>query len=157
LRNLLTAVLSLIFLTMLCADSLSQVASETTRGDARKAIEDVLHTQQEAWNRSDLEAFMAGYWKSQELTFFYGPKEHDGWQAALDRYCAAYASPGHEMGKLEFSGLRIEILASDAAFVRGAWGLTMKDGKTPHGLFTLVFRKFRSGWKIVHDHTSAAE
>jgi ketosteroid isomerase-like protein len=24
-------------------------------------------------------------------------------------------------------------------------------------LFTLVFRKFPEGWKIVHDHTSAAE
>ena len=75
----------------------------------------------------------------------------------MDRYRAVYASPGHEMGKLEFSGLRIEMLGPDAAFVRGAWGLTMTDGKTPHGLFTLVFRKFPSGWKIIHDHTSAAE
>jgi ketosteroid isomerase-like protein len=41
--------------------------------------------------------------------------------------------------------------------VRGSWQLTMSDGKTPHGLFTLVFRKFPDGWKIVHDHTSAAE
>ena len=75
----------------------------------------------------------------------------------MNRYRAAYASPGHEMGKLEFSGLRIEMLGSDAALVRGAWGLKMTDGKTPHGLFTLVFRKFPDGWKIVHDHTSAAE
>ena len=125
--------------------------------DARQAIESVLHTQQDAWNRGDLNAFMAGYWNSPELTFFSGAKEHDGWQAALDRYRTAYAGPGHEMGKLEFSGLRIEILAPDAAFVRGAWKLTMTDGKTPHGLFTLVFRKFGDGWKIIHDHTSAAE
>jgi ketosteroid isomerase-like protein len=33
----------------------------------------------------------------------------------------------------------------------------MTDGKTPHGLFTLVLRKISGGWKIVHDHTSAAE
>jgi beta-aspartyl-peptidase (threonine type) len=75
----------------------------------------------------------------------------------MDRYRATYASPGHEMGKLEFSGLRVEVLGADAAFVRGTWLLTMSDGKTPHGLFTLVFRKFPEGWKIVHDHTSAAE
>ncbi len=61
------------------------------------------------------------------------------------------------MGKLEFSGLRVEVLGQEAAFVRGVWKLTMSDGKTPHGLFTLVFRKFPEGWKIVHDHTSAAE
>jgi len=148
--NRFVTILSLFFLSILNVS----FSSET---DARKAIENVLHMQQEAWNRGDLEAFMTGYWNSPELTFFSGAKEHDGWQAAMDRYRAAYASPGHEMGKLEFSGLRIEMLAPDAAFVRGAWGLTMKDWKTPHGLFTLVFRKFPGGWKIVHDHTSAAE
>jgi ketosteroid isomerase-like protein len=121
------------------------------------SVESVLRTQQDAWNRHDLEAFMAGYWNSPGLTFFSGANERNGWQATLDRYRAAYASPGHEMGKLEFSGLRIEMLGSDAAFVRGSWHLTMPDGKTPHGLFTLVFRKFADGWKIVHDHTSAAE
>jgi uncharacterized protein (TIGR02246 family) len=121
------------------------------------AIETVLRTQQDAWNRHDLDAFMAGYWNSPELTFFSGANQHKGWQATLDRYRAAYASPGHEMGKLEFSGLSSEMLGPDAAFVRGSWHLTMPDGKTPHGLFTLVFRKFPEGWRIVHDHTSAAE
>jgi ketosteroid isomerase-like protein len=53
--------------------------------------------------------------------------------------------------------LRVEVLGQAAAFVRGSWKLTMSDGKTPHGLFTLVFHKFPEGWKIVHDHTSAAE
>lgn len=125
--------------------------------DTRSAIEQVLRTQQAAWNRHDLEGFMAGYWNSPELTFFSGAKESDGWQAAIERYRAAYSSPGHEMGKLEFSGLRIETLGPSAAFVRGTWQLTMPDGKTPHGRFTLVFRRLREGWKIVHDHTSAAE
>ncbi len=133
----------------------SQEKSEDNTSKA--SVEQVLRVQQDAWNRRDLEGFMAGYWKSADLTFFSGAKQTSGWQATLDRYKATYASPGHEMGKLEFSGLRIETLGTDAAFVRGAWGLTMPDGKTPHGLFTLVFRKFPEGWKIVHDHTSAAE
>ena len=126
-------------------------------GNEAKAIERVLRTQQEAWNRHDLERFMAGYWNSPELTFFSDAKEHDGWQATMDRYLATYSSPGREMGKLEFSGLRVVVLSQDSGFVRGSWKLTMSDGKTPHGLFTLVFRKFPEGWKIVHDHTSAAE
>ena len=109
------------------------------------------------WNSHDLDAFMAGYWKSPDLTFFSGANERHGWQATIDRYKATYQSPGHEMGKLDFSNLRVEALGSDAAFVRGEWHLTMSDGKTPHGLFTLVFRKLPDGWKIIHDHTSAAE
>lgn len=121
------------------------------------AVEQVLRMQQDAWNRHDLDAFMTGYWKSPDLTFFSAGQERHGWQETMDRYKATYQSPGHEMGKLEFANLRVEALGPDAAFVRGEWHLTMPDGKTPHGLFTLVFRKFSDGWKIVHDHTSAAE
>ncbi|MGA9977218.1 MAG: nuclear transport factor 2 family protein [Candidatus Sulfotelmatobacter sp.] len=148
----------LLFLTLLIpalAQSHQKPVVELPSSEA--AIESVLRTQQDAWNRGDLDAFMAGYWDSPELTFFSGATERNGWQATLDRYRAAYASPGHEMGKLEFSALRIEMLGPDAAFARGSWHLTMSDGKTPHGLFTLVFRNFPEGWRIVHDHTSAAE
>jgi len=124
-------------------------------GDAgRTAIRTVIDEQQAAWNRHDLEAFMAGYWNSAELTFFSGAQESKGWQAALDRYKKNYQGAGHEMGKLEFRNLRIEMLGPEAAFVRGEFHLTMSDGKTPHGLFTLVFRKFPEGWKIVHDHSA---
>jgi beta-aspartyl-peptidase (threonine type) len=119
-------------------------------------VQQVLEQQQAAWNHHDLEAFMAGYWNSPELTFF-GAKRASGWQATLDRYRKTYQGAGREMGNLEFSDLKIEQLAPDAAFVRGSWKLTMSDGKTPHGFFTLVFRKFPAGWKIVHDHSSLEE
>jgi ketosteroid isomerase-like protein len=121
---------------------------------ASSAIRKVIAEQQAAWNRQDLEGFMAGYWNSPELTFFSGAHETMGWEAALDRYKKTYQSAGHEMGKLEFSNLRIEMLGPEAALARGEFRLTMSDGKTPHGLFTLVFRKFPEGWKIVHDHSA---
>jgi beta-aspartyl-peptidase (threonine type) len=60
------------------------------------------------------------------------------------------------MGTLAFSDLRIEILASDAAMVRGRYQLAMKNGKQPQGLFTLIWKKMPDGWRIIHDHTSAA-
>lgn len=138
--------------------ALSAAAQSRPAGTgATAAIIAVLHAQQAAWNRHDLEAFMSGYWNSPDLTFFSSGHENRGWQQALDHYRATYASPGHEMGTLEFSNLRIEPLGPDAGFVRGEYHLTMPDGKTPHGLFTLVFRKFPNGWKIIHDHSSASE
>jgi beta-aspartyl-peptidase (threonine type) len=148
------------FLTgmFLMAAASAQVPHQSSSaGNNASAIERVLRTQQEAWNHHDLDAFMAGYWNSADLTFFSGARQTSGWRATLDRYKTTYASPGHEMGTLEFSALRIEMVCPESAFVRGAWHLTMPDGKTPHGLFTLIFRKFPDGWKIVHDHTSAAE
>ena len=147
-----------IALALIAALAAAQTSQKNaSANDPRTAVEQVLRTQQDAWNHHDLDGFMAGYWNSAELTFFSGAKQTSGWQATLDRYKATYASPGHEMGTLEFSALRIEMLGPESAFVRGAWHLTMTDGKTPHGLFTLVFREFPKGWKIVHDHTSAAE
>ena len=59
------------------------------------------------------------------------------------------------MGKLKFSELDITMLGRDAAVVRGRWELTLSDGKKPGGLYTLLFRRFKDGWKIIHDHTSS--
>ena len=125
-------------------------ADDTARSAIRKVIDD----QQTDWNRKDLEGFMSGYWNSPELTFFSGARESKGWQAALDRYKNNYQGAGHEMGRLEFANLRIEMLGPNAAFVRGEFHLTMPDGKKPQGLFTLIFRKLPEGWKIVHDHSA---
>lgn len=152
--NLCTLVLLQAFATFVVAQ---QPSPSTPPNANQAAIEHVLSAQKEAWNHHDLDAFVSAYWNSPELTFFSGGNQTSGWQPTLERYRARYASPGHEMGTLDFTGLRIEMLGPESAFVRGEWHLTMPDGKTPHGLFTLVFRKFPEGWKIVHDHTSAAE
>lgn len=150
-------VCSIGFLALALAANPARAQDESgVYGNDKRAIEKLLRKQQEAWNRHDLEGFMSGYWNSPELTFFSGAQEHDGWQATLDRYLKTYASPGNEMGKLAFSGLRVEVLGQQAAYVRGAWQLTMS-GKKPHGLFTLILHKFPNGWRIVHDHTSTAE
>ena len=118
------------------------------------AIRQVLQSQVEAWNHHDLDTFMAGYWNSTELTFFSGATVTHGWQLTLERYRKKYQSPGTEMGKLEFQDLQVEMLGPNAAFVRGKFLLTLSDGKQPHGLFTLVFREFPEGWRIIHDHSS---
>ena len=120
-------------------------------------IRTVLQQQVNAWNKHDLEGFMAGYWNSPELTFFSGGSETKGWQPTLERYRRTYQSQGSEMGRLQMSDIQVVELGPASAFVRGKWHLTMSDGKTPHGLYTLVLRKFPEGWRIVHDHTSAAQ
>lgn len=147
----------LLFIAILFVTTFPAMPQTHSSDGSQSDIEHVLQMQQNAWNHHDLDAFMTGYWNSPDLTFFSGAKESKGWQATFDRYRATYASGGKEMGQLEFSDLLIEPLGPDAAFVRGVWHLTMSDGKTPNGRFTLIFRKFTDGWKIVHDHTSAAE
>ncbi|SRR5260370_3572399 len=117
------------------------------------AIRRVLTDQAAAWNKGDLEGFMAGYWKSPDLSFFSGKDRTRGWQATLERYVKKYRADAKEMGKLTFSELDVDVLAPDAAMVRGRWQLEMSKDK-PGGLFTLIFKRFPDGWRIVHDHTS---
>src|SRR6266702_3547902 len=74
--------------------------------------------------------------------------------AAFQRYRAAYVGKNKEMGTLRFIDMRAEVFGSDAAFVRGGWQLTMKDGKTRSGLFTVVLKKINDEWRIIHDHSS---
>jgi beta-aspartyl-peptidase (threonine type) len=118
------------------------------------AIRAVLDAQVAAWNKGDLEGFMKGYWASPELTFFSGGQRTQGWQATLERYRKRYQAEGQEMGKLTFSDLQIELLGPDSAFVRGRWQLERKKDR-PGGLYTLIFKRFPEGWRIVHDHTSS--
>ena len=123
---------------------------------AKAAIRDVLSRQVDAWNAHNLEAFMAGYWHSPELSFFSGPNITRGWEKTLERYRQRYQSEGREMGKLDFFDLEINILAPDAAVVYGHYRLTMSNSQQNNsGIYTLIFRKFPDGWKIVHDHTSS--
>jgi beta-aspartyl-peptidase (threonine type) len=128
-----------------------------SREDEVEAIQSVIERQQADWNKGDLDAFLTGYWNSPRLVFQSGGERYDGWEATRDRYRKRYKAEGKAMGKVAFSGIEIERLGSDAALVRGAWRLSMPDGSRPGGLFTLVFRKFEGGWKIVHDHTSAED
>jgi beta-aspartyl-peptidase (threonine type) len=118
-------------------------------------IRRVLARQVEAWNRRDLEGFMQGYWNSPDLTFYSGGTTVSGWEPTLKRYRERYQGEGREMGHLDFSDLKIELLGPSAGFVRGRFHLKMAGGESG-GLFTLTFRKFADGWKIVHDHTSSA-
>jgi hypothetical protein len=60
------------------------------------------------------------------------------------------------MGALTFSDLEITILSKDAALVLGRWHLK-RANDDPHGTFSLLFRKTKAGWRIVHDHSSRRE
>ena len=118
------------------------------------AVRAVLDQQVAAWNRGDLEGYMAGYWRSPELEFYGGDTITRGWDQTLARYRQRYQTGGHEMGHLEFSELHVHANSSNVAWVSGRWHLKMKDGSERKGLFTVILHKMPEGWKIIHDHSS---
>lgn len=116
------------------------------------AIRKVMDGQAAAWNRGDIEGFMQGYWRSEKLVFVSGDKVTRGWQQTLDNYKKSYDTRA-KMGTLTFSDLEIDVLSKDAAVVLGTWSL-QREKDNPKGKFTLIFRRFKDGWRVVMDHTS---
>jgi ketosteroid isomerase-like protein len=118
------------------------------------AIRAVLDAQRDAWNRGDIEGFMDGYERSERTVFVSGDNLTRGWQTVLDRYKKNY-NTREKMGTLTFSDLEITLPGKESAVVLGRWHLKRASDE-PHGRFTLIFRKTKQGWKIIHDHTSSA-
>lgn len=144
-RQLLNPVV-IVALLILMASAVSAQES-----NAQLAIRKVMDDQAAAWNRGDVEGFMQGYWKSEKLTFV-SSRVTRGWQQTLDNYKRSYDTR-EKMGTLTFSDLEITILSKDVALVLGSWSLK-RANDAPGGKFTLIFRKFKEGWRVVHDHTS---
>lgn len=119
-------------------------------------IRQVLQDQVAAWNRGDLDGFLAAYWQDDAVTFYSGGDVSKGFKSLRERYFKRYKAEGKEMGQLSFTDLEITPVQEKFAVARGRFNLVMKADK-PTGLFTLWLRKFPDGWKIIHDHTSAAE
>ena len=129
-------------------------AAETQKPEIESEIRAVLNAQQNAWNHGDIDAFMNGYWRSEETVFVSGDDVERGWQNVLERYKNKYSDRA-KMGTLTFSNLEITPLSNDSAVALGSWKLKRANDE-PHGRFTLIFRHLPEGWRIIHDHTSAA-
>ena len=122
----------------------------TPEGDIRTVLED----QTAAWNRGDIPAFMSGYLESESTTFI-SDSVTRGHAKVLARYLQRYPTR-EKMGTLHFSGIEVKLLGPGYASVIGRFHLprAAEAGGDATGLFTLLFQKTPTGWKIILDHTS---
>jgi len=135
------------FILLFAANVSAQSKNDKIAAEIRK----VMDAQVAAWNAGDIDGFMRGYWNSPDLIFV-STTVTRGWQPTIDRYKKRYDTRA-KMGTLAFTDLEFNVLSKDSAAVLGSWALA-READNPKGKFTLIFRKFKDGWKIVHDHTS---
>jgi uncharacterized protein (TIGR02246 family) len=115
----------------------------------------LLRDSEAAWNRGDLEKFASYYEDSPQTTFIGKTVTKGGPKEVLERYKRGY--PTREaMGTLAFSEIEVRPLGAEFALAHGRFALerTTAGGGNASGRFTLVLRRTRSGWKIIHDHSS---
>ncbi len=140
-------------IVVILAVIVSTVGLAAQSAGAEAEIRRVLDLQAADWNRGDVDHFMQSYWRSDKTEFVGASGILRGWQAVLDRYHRDYPNRA-AMGHLTFSDLEVTALGPSAALVVGRYHLSRQKDQ-PSGVFTLVFRKFPEGWRIINDHTSA--
>lgn len=140
----------ILFLFLIEAGAFGQSAAQ--RAQIEVDVLAVMTAQTAAWNDGNIDGFMQGYWRSDQLVFASGDQVTRGWQPTLDRYQRTYDTKA-KMGELRFSDVSVNVLAKDIAVVLGSWSLK-RENDNPKGKFTVIFRRLKEGWKIIHDHTS---
>lgn len=112
------------------------------------SIRAVMDRQEKAWDRGDLDDFMAGY---SDSTCFIGRK---GLTCGKKEVTASYkeAYPDTAMGDLTFGITELKAAGADHAWLTGTWRL-----RFPHdtlgGGFSLLWQREGSHWRILRDHS----
>jgi ketosteroid isomerase-like protein len=128
--------------------------TEQQKETAVAEVKEVLREQSECWSQGNLECYMQGYWKSDSLLFVGSRGLTYGWQPTLDNYKKGYPDAS-AMGKLSFELKEMRHLSQDVMLVVGKWHLQREAAKgNLEGHFSVIFRKFEDGWKIIADHSS---
>ena len=94
----------------------------------------VMKFQENAWNSGDINSFMQGYIKSDELVFSGKSGPVYGWNDTRKRYFKTYPDT-QTMGKLKFTVNKIRSVSSDVAFLIGEYYLT----RSTEDLWTFYF------------------
>jgi len=115
----------------------------------------VLLKQEAAWNRGDIDAFAEGFKNSPDTLFLNGNQIQRGFSSMVAGYHRDYPTRD-AMGQLTFSELEVHPVDDKVATCIGKYRLerSKKNGGNAEGLFSMIFEKTESGWKIVVDHTT---
>lgn len=143
------SLISLFFIVLISSCTTNKLLlTEETEAE----IMGVLEAQQNAWNEGNIDEFMKGYWKSDQLTFTGSRGVTYGWEETLYNYKKGY--PNKEvMGKLQFDVIELRPLSKDTYHMIGKFTL-FREADTPSGYFTLIWKKIDGQFYIISDHTS---
>ena len=130
-------------------------------GQIKVSIEDsisigkILKYQEESWNDGDIDKFMEGYLKSDNIVFTGSNGSIYGWEETKKRYLNKYSNRTL-MGRLKFRIINFQKLSDSIIQMQGSFYLKRKidDSK---GFFSLIWKKEDEKWFIISDHTSVSK
>jgi len=119
--------MKIVFLPLILIVSVVNIAAQSEAQKTQIAVEitKVMTDQSTAWNKGDIDGFMAGYWKSEKLTFISGTEVTRGWQPTLE--------DRHMWGRMRMD-------PTDLADVSGHTYTYLMNGMPPAANWTGLFR-----------------
>ncbi|WP_439151324.1 YybH family protein [Winogradskyella sp.] len=147
----------ILFIGLLCLSCISvkaDITTDTVQQDTEKNMAEagirlVMEQQELDWNKHNLEGFMQGYWKSDELKFYGSNGLTLGWEQILTNYEKNYPTKA-ESGTLNFVINDISKIEGDNYWVMGEYHLKRDIGDAD-GVFIIIFKKINGEWKIIAD------
>lgn len=124
--------------------------------DGEKGVRAAFDRLIEGIKQADADKVMSVYQNSDNILFFNNNGSATiGWETMKKNREVSY--PKTKNVTLDVTGLRVEMLGKDAAYVSCKWKQTQEfDGssESASGRMTLIFRQIGKDWKVVHLHTS---
>ncbi|MGI8599377.1 MAG: YybH family protein [Chitinophagaceae bacterium] len=110
-----------------------------------------MHQSATDWNNADLNSFMTLYDTVSTFMFPSGPV---GLTRMRENYERGFFKDGKPLQQLRFEDMEIRSLGSDHALLTGKFVLSGNNLSEKKSVYTLVFVRRSTGWKILHDHSS---
>lgn len=122
--------------------------------DKYQRIRAIFESSCAAWNRGDIDGYLAAYWHSDKVRWISEGIVNYGFEAIAVAVKARFDSPDN-IGRLEVANLEIQLLSESDALVFGAWAHTTHAARH-HGVFTVHVKKIDGEWLIASDHSSTS-
>jgi uncharacterized protein (TIGR02246 family) len=134
-----------------CAVQVQHREREASPASARTAAEGLLAHGAAAWNRGDLNEFVADY--TPDATFVTARRVVRG-RANIRGLYEARFRPGAQRDSLRFEDLEVDAVAPDGIAMIAYYVLVRGDSVTSRGPTSLLLRRVSGRWYIAHDHSS---
>jgi uncharacterized protein (TIGR02246 family) len=136
-----------------CASAGSQAPAG---GNVPQHLVQLMNESAEAWNRGDLDGFLATYANDANTAFMGSTAVTLGLDSIRARYIRSYFKGGNPpRDRLGFDELVTRMLGNDHALMRGRCILTNPaDNSKTYCRYTLIWERRPEGWRIIHDHSS---
>ncbi len=112
---------------------------------------EIMDSSATAWNEGSLEGHLAIY---DSAATFMGANGLIGIPALKENFQKKYFNGTKPVQQLAFEEIQVKPLGAEFALITGKFILSGGNQPQNSGRFSLVFGKTKTGWKVLHDHSS---